>query len=721
MGITTETVEVKTYKVAGLSCIDCAGRIQASVSQLEGVDKCAVDHSTGELTVWLTNPEFDIARVSKIVKNTGHTLVTEPGRKSETRTFRYFARFMFSSIETTVTVIAGVFILLGFGLYAARFSDWLYQSLFALAIVVGGWPILRNAYQEVFIAHRLGINTLMVMAVSGAAMIGEWGEAAVVVCLFALGEALEGYATERARGALESMLDLVPAVALRLLADGTTTEEIAIEALSVGDRVLIRPSDRISVDGIVFSGYSSVDQSAITGESMPVDKAPSAEVYAGTMNISGALQVEVTQRAEDNTLNRMIALVKEAQAHQAPVQRFVDRFARIYTPVVTGVAVLVAFIPPVLFGQAFWGQSGWMIRALQLLVIACPCALVISTPVSIVSALTNAASHGVLVKGGRHLETLGRVNVFAFDKTGTLTEGKPVTTDVVDVCDDPTCGHGLQFAAAVEMHTVHPLARALVAEAEAQKLAVLPADEVRILAGHGVTGLVDQKSVTVASHPYFDASVPHSDMICREADRLTAEGKTVMLVCHDDKVCSIFAVADTARVSSLEVIGELKSSGPIQTIMLTGDNSEVAKAIGLAVGIEDYRAGLLPEEKLAAIRELKSKGKVVAMVGDGVNDVPAMAQADVGIAMGGASTAQAMETADIILMGDDLRQLPFAVRLSRRTQRLVMTNIVFALVVKALVFGLAVAGLATLWMAILADVGASLVVILNGMRLRKVV
>jgi Cd2+/Zn2+-exporting ATPase len=719
MDTQADTVEVRTYKVAGLNCIDCAGRIQASVKQLDGVVNCQVDYTTGDLTVWLTNPEFDITPISTIVKKTGHNLMTNRNVNREIHPAVHFIQFMLTSLETQLTLIAGFLILLAFGLYFVQSADWLSRIAFACAVAVGGWPILRNAYQEVGIAHILGINTLMVTAVTGAMIIGEWGEAAVVVFLFALGEALEGYATERARGALESMLDLVPAVALRFTADGTT-EEMPIEEVVVGDLVLIRPGDRVSVDGIVVAGYSSVDQSAITGESIPVDKAPSSEVYAGTVNLSGALQVQVTKNVEDNTLNRMINLVQQAQSNHAPVQRFVDRFARVYTPVVTGIALLIAVIPPLFFNQAFWGTSGWLMRALQILVIACPCALVISTPVSIVSALTNAASRGVLVKGGRHLETLGRVNVVAFDKTGTLTRGEPATTDVLDVCADPTCKNGLQFAAAVESHTVHPLARALVAEAEAQKIAVLPAQEVNILKGHGVTGLVDQKKITVASHPYFDAKVPHSQLICQEADRLSAEGKTVMLVCHDDIICSIFAVADQTRVSSQQAIAELKSFGDIRTVILTGDNSKVAQAIGTEVGIDDIRAGLLPEEKVDAIQNLKKNSGIVAMVGDGVNDVPAMAQSDIGIAMGGASTEQAMETADVVLMGEDLRQLPFAIRLSRQTQRIVNSNIIFSLAIKALVFGLALTGFATLWMAIVADVGASLIVILNGMRLRKV-
>jgi Cd2+/Zn2+-exporting ATPase len=416
----------------------------------------------------------------------------------------------------------------------------------------------------------------------------------------------------------------------------------------------------------------------------------------------------------------MIALIEEAQARQAPVQRFVDRFARVYTPAVTAVAVLLAAVPPLLFGQPFWGDGGWLMRALQMLVIACPCALVISTPVSVVSALTNAASRGVLIKGGRTLEALGRVRVFAFDKTGTLTTGNPIATDILDVCADASHDHrGLQYAAAVEAQSSHPLARALVAEAASQKLAVLPSDEVAVLSGRGVTGRVNGRQVTVASHPYFDAVMPHAESVCAEAEQLGEQGKTVMLVCHDDHICSVFAVADTPRPESAEVVATLRERHGVRTLMLTGDGKAVAQAIGDQVGIDEVRAELLPEDKVNAVRELVESGETVAMVGDGVNDAPALAQATVGIAMGGAGSDQAMETADVVLMGDDLRQLPIVLGLSQRTQRTIRTNIGVALGIKALVFGLAAAGVATLWMAIVADVGASIAVILNGMRLRR--
>jgi len=632
-----------------------------------------------------------------------------------------FVRFIFSGRETTLTAIAGLLTLLGLASALAGTPSWSQKALFAVAIVVGGIPVARHAFREVWFAHGLGINTLMVIAVMGAAFIGDWAEAAIVVVLFSLGEALEGYAAEQARNALDSLLNLAPPVALKILPTGGV-QETPVERLTIGDHVLVRPGDRVSVDGVVLTGESAVDQSPITGESVPVDKKPGDEVFAGTVNTSGALEVKVTRLTNDNTLSRMVALVQEAQSRQAPVQRFIDRFARIYTPTVTAVAVLVAIIPPLLFGQPIFGEHNWFMRALQMLVIACPCALVISTPVSLVSAMTNAASRGVLIKGGRYLETLSQVRVFAFDKTGTLTEGRPVVTDIVDVC---TCGEcledcGLRHAAAVEAQSSHPLARALLAEAQARGIEIPPAQKVAILSGRGMEGVVNGALVTVASHAHFDEYFPHPEFVCRRADELAAQGKTVILVRHDDEVCGLFGVADTLRPGSRQALATLKAMGDIRTVMLTGDNRIVAQAIGRQVGVDEARAELLPEEKVAAVAELAEEYGSVAMVGDGVNDAPALAQADVGIAMGGAGSDQAMETADVVLMGDDLAQLPFIVRLSRKTKSVITANIVLALAVKAVVFALAVAGLATLWMAIAADVGASVVVILNGMRLRHV-
>jgi Cd2+/Zn2+-exporting ATPase len=699
---------------------------------MEGVEDCSVDPNTGKMVVHLQTPDAPTDQIAQVVEKTGHRLIVSGREKGASLSGQVrnpvagFMRFILSRRETRLTSIAAALTLFGLGLawadlYAAsRALELAKIAVFAAAILVGGLPLARFAFQEVWFSRSVGINALMVVAVTGAVLIGEWAEAAIVVVLFSLGEALEGYATERARRALDGLLSLAPPVALKMVEDGRTVQ-VPVEQIEIGDRVLVRPGDRVSVDGVVRAGLSAVDQSPITGESIPVDKGPDDPVYAGTINTSGALEVEVTHLAADNTLNRMVQLVQQAQARQAPVQRFIDRFARYYTPAVAGAAVLVAAVPPLVFGQPFWGSEGWLMRALQMLVIACPCALVISTPVSLVSAMTNAASRGVLIKGGRYLEALSRVRVFAFDKTGTLTNGKPVVTDMISVCQCGTCADecGLYYASALEAQSTHPIGRALLAEAEARKLTVSQAECVTELGGRGIEGSVDGVQVTVASHAHFDEAIPHAKDVCALAEGLSSSGKTPILVRHDGEVCTLFGVADVARSDSQRVIQALRDRGHLHTVMLTGDHPAVAAEIGRQVGVDEVRAGLLPEEKLLAIESLLQEYGATAMVGDGVNDAPSLARADVGIAMGGAGTAQAMETADVVLMGDDLNQLPFLMRLSRRTRSTIAANIVFALAIKALVFGLAAAGAASLWMAIVADVGASMAVILNGMRLRR--
>ncbi len=719
----------KTFHVDGLTCVDCARRVKVAVSQVEGVGQVDVDHVAGTLSATLDTPDVTTERIAEAVESAGYALAThavgerpqvEARRGGERSAVLGFGRFVLSKRDTTQTAIAGLLTLLGLALAVAGAPAWGRIALFAVAIVVGGGPVARHAFQEVWLARSLGINTLMVIAVIGAGLIGEWAEAAIVVVLFSLGEALEGYAAEQARGALDRLLDLAPPTALKLMPAGGT-RELSVEDLAVGDRVLVRPGDRVGVDGVIQSGESAVDQAPITGESVPVDKAPGDQVFAGTINTTGALEVEVTHLAIDSTLSRMVALVREARSRQAPVQRFIDQFARVYTPAVAIVALLVAAAPPLVLGQPFWGDHGWLMRALQMLVIACPCALVISTPVSLVSAMTNAASRGVLIKGGRYLEALSRIAVFAFDKTGTLTEGRPVMTEVIGVC---ACGQcvddcGLQHAAALEVHSSHPLAQALLAEAEARQVSVPPAEGVTLLSGRGIEGVVNGVEVTVGSHAHFDQHFPHREAVCRLAEDMSAQGRTVVMVRHDEEVCAVFGLADVPRASSRQVLERLKADWNIHTVMLTGDNSTVAAEVARQVGVDEFRAELLPEDKVSVITELVERYQAVGMVGDGVNDAPALAEAEVGIAMGGAGSDQAMETADVVLMGDDLTQLPFLVWLSRRTRGVVTANILLALGVKVAVFALAAAGLATLWMAIVADVGASLAVILNGLRLRR--
>lgn len=696
--------------------MDCAERVRATVCQIENVKDCQVDLSTGMLSVTYSGGEDD-RRIKEALKSAGHSLLEER-HPSQEAALVGFMKFLLSQQATTLTVVSGILGIMGL---AGLLLPWEPVStvIFFAAILTGGYPIAKRAWGEVAVARMMGINALMVLAVIGASAIGEWAEAAIVVILFSLGEAMEGFAADRARGALDSLLELAPPTAFLVLPDGDL-QQTGVEKLKVGDKVLIRPGDRVSVDGVVLSGASSIDQSPITGESMPAGKAAGDDVYAGSINGEGALTVEVTRLAADNTLNRMVKLVQQARSRQAPIQRFIDRFARVYTPVVAVFALLAAAVPPLFFGQPFLGDHGWLMRALQMLVIACPCALVISTPVSMVSAMTNAASRGVLIKGGRYLDALGRIGTLAFDKTGTLTLGKPTATDVLEVC---TCGNcpkdcGLQHAASLEAHSSHPLALAVLSEARARNLPLSPARDVSVLSGQGLMGTVNNSPVTVANHAHFDAHYPHSADVCKLADNLAQEGKTVVMVQHDNQVCGLLAFSDTLRPESKQVVEAVQAMG-IQTYMLTGDNRTVADSIGRQVGVDRVEAELLPDEKMERVAALSRDHGMVAMVGDGINDAPALARADVGIAMGGAASQQAMETADVVLLGEGLSQLPFILQLSHRTRRLVQFNIAFALAVKIVIFALAAAGIATLWMAIVADVGASVAVILNGMRLRK--
>ena len=498
---------------------------------------------------------------------------------------------------------------------------------------------------------------------------------------------------------------------------------MSVAALRIGDHILVRPGERLPMDGRVLEGRSAINQAPITGESLPVERGVGDEVFAGTVNGNGALTVEVTHLAANTTLARIMRLVEEAQAQRAPAQRFVDRFARVYTPIVIGLAVGVATLPPLLGLGAF---GNWFYRALVLLVIACPCALVISTPITIVSALARAARSGVLIKGGRHLEQLASLRVIAFDKTGTLTRGEPYV--VGGGCElhpeslqCSTCDDLVAKAAAVEGRSEHALARAVTQHAEAQGLRTryAPGENVVTTTGMGIEGLVEGHNVTVGSLAFcrLPDGAP-ADALCAAVNEAERLGHTVLVI--QDACCSTrcyLTVSDTLRSGVPQVLREVKRAGIKHTVMLTGDNAHIAAATGEKAGIDEVRAGLLPEDKVRAVEEMRMRYGQVAMVGDGVNDAPAMAKASLGIAMGAAGTDTALETADIALMGDDLSRLPFAIRLSRSTLNTVRANIVVALALKALFLALAVGGVATLWMAVLADTGASLLVSLNGLRM----
>jgi len=576
------------------------------------------------------------------------------------------------------------------------------------AVAIGGVPIGRNALEAV-IERRLGINLLMAVAIVGAVAIGETIEAASLAFLFLLAERLEDYAVERSHRSLQELLELAPREAQVLTEDGEASRHV--ENIGVDERIAVRPGERIPLDGVVVGGQTSVDEATITGESLPSDKSQGDEVFAGTLNQSGYVEIRVSKRANDTTLARVIQLVSEAEEQKAPIERFVDRFGRVYTPAVVGVAIGVATVPMLVLNAPF---ETWFLRAITLLVIACPCAMVISTPVSVVSAISSAARRGVLIKGGQFLESLGEVRAIAFDKTGTLTTGELAVTDVL-----PLNGYGesdvLRLAASLEGQSEHPIAKAILQSAPDEGLAQV--EDFAAMAGRGVQGQVDGVRYYLGTPDLF-ANSGHAAPQA-EIDQLQGKGKTTMLLGTDAELIGLIGVADEVRPEARSVVHDLQSLG-IEVAMITGDNAGTARAIADQLGIERYRAQLLPDQKLTEIERLTDEFGTVAMIGDGVNDAPALARSTIGIAMGAAGSDTALETADVALMADDLRQLPALVGLSRRSRTVIRQNIASAIIVK-LALGLAVfPGWVSLVAAVLVgDMGMTLGVTGNAMRLGR--
>jgi Zn2+/Cd2+-exporting ATPase len=588
------------------------------------------------------------------------------------------------------------------------------RVLYGLGAVAGLWVVLPKAWLA---ARRLrpDMNLLMTVAVAGAVAIGEWFEAATVAFLFAVSLALEAWSVGRARRAVAGLMTISPPTA-RVLADGAEADR-PVEAVPVGSQILVRPGERIPLDGEVTRGQSRVNQAPITGESVPVPKAPGDSVFAGTVNGDGALTVRTTRAAGDTTLAHIIRLVGESQSRRAPAEQWVDRFAQVYTPAVLGLAILVALVPPLASGGEW---AVWFYRALVLLVIACPCALVISTPVSIVAALAAAARNGVLLKGGVYVELPSRLRAFAFDKTGTLTLGRPAVVEVV-----PLNGHDewelLERAAGLEARSEHPLARAVLEYAGKKGVEVRAVEDFQIVPGKGATGRWDGRSYWIGSHRYLEERGQETPEVHERLVALSGAGRTAVVVGNDEHVCGLIALADGVRPGARSALAALRAAGIEHLTLLTGDNAPTAGAVARQTGIEDVRAELLPAEKVAAVEELVGRYGAVAMVGDGVNDAPALARATVGVAMGAAGTDAAIETADIALMSDDLGKLPWLVRHSRRAMRVIRQNVAFSLGVKALFVVLTFVGFTSLWAAIAADTGASLLVIFNGLRLLRTV
>lgn len=726
LGKTIEAPDLlKTYMIGNMDCAGCAHEVEAAVSKLEGVHFAEVNFLSNKLQLI---GDVDYARLKDRVESLGKTIsIDAPVQSLDVGSTRRagvfgFWDFLLERPASRMAVYGGALLLLAIGLdLSAIASPDLSNLAYVLAMAVAIRPIALSGINSLRISREFNINLLMTVAALGALVLGEFLEAATVIFLFAIGEALEGYTADRARDSLRGLMALKPPTANRIV--GARTEVVPVEALRISDWIRVLPGERIPMDGTVLAGNSAVDQAHITGESLPVERTPGDEVYAGSINGAATLDLRVDRLAQDNTLSRIIELLQKSQSRRAPSQRLIDRFAHVYTPVVAISALGVAFIPPLIFAQPFWDSAagtGWLYRALSMLVIACPCALVISTPVTVISAITSAARRGVLIKGGAHLEALARVKAIAFDKTGTLTRGKldVVATSTGD-CDHAAacqpCDELISLAASVEAQSTHPFAQAIQTAASANGIEYGAAAEVETLAGFGVRGKVNGQRVTVGSHGFFDNEFDHTARLCAVARDFESAGQSAVMVHDGDQVRGVIALTDMPREESGRVVGELRNMG-MASVMLTGDNEIVAKLIAEQVGVDRFRAGLLPEDKVEAVENLETEYQRVAMVGDGINDSPALAAATVGVAMGAAGSAQAMETADIVLMADKLDLLPKTIRRARFARRLIRENIALSIGLKLVFLLLALTGNVTMLAAVFADMGMSLAVTLNGMR-----
>jgi len=698
--------------IENMDCSDCSLVIEHSVGRMDGVLSVNVNYPTEKMWIEYDNHKVNRAAIEKRVRSLGYQIPLNEfqARLQENR-------------ELLFSLLSGLFLLIGWlGGTFFSFPTYLSIGLFTVAYILGGWDVSRHAWHALR-ERRLDTDGLMVVAAIGAAFLGEFAEGALLLFLFSLGHALEERALDRARTAVRALADLAPKTAL-VKRDGKE-QELPVESLQLDDVVIVRPGVRIPVDGIILDGNSGIDQSSVTGESLPVDKTVGDQVFASTVNGEGALEVKVTRLAKDSTLARVMKMVEEAQAQKSPTQQTVEKFERIFVPAVLILTALVIVIPP-LFGFPFRES---FLRAMTLLVAASPCALALGTPAAILAGVAQAARNGVLVKGGAHLENLGLLKAIAFDKTGTVTHGQPEVTDVVVF---PASGAALSeskgwkeadllsTAAGAESRSAHPLAQAVVRAAQTQGLPVSPVDDVESLTGRGLKAMMRGKTIWIGNQKLMnEAGVALSSESISRAEALQGQGKSLMWIAEDKTAIGLIALADTLRKEAAPTMTALKRSGVAHTIMLTGDNARSASAIANEVGLTEFRADLMPENKLTIIRELVKEYGQVAMIGDGVNDAPALANATVGIAMGGAGTDVALETADVALMGDDLSKLPFAVGLGRATRAIIIQNLSIALGVIGLLIFTSLTGIISIGIAVVFHEGSTLVVVANALRLLR--
>jgi Cd2+/Zn2+-exporting ATPase len=691
------------WKIGGMDCASCAATITTALGRMPGVSDIRMSVTNETLALVLDETRTRACTVEEQIVKLGYTAErvgaapAAPGDEDKPRPW-------WSERKAQVALTAGFLLAVAYA--ASLIVPQAAYAVFVAASLIAAVPIARRAVMAAAAGAPFTIEMLMTIAVVGALVIGAAEEAAVVVFLFSIGEVLEGVAANRARAGIKALGALIPQTAMVETASGL--QDIPAVTLTPGQIVVVRPGDRVPADGIVEDGTSSVDESPITGESVPKSKAPGAEVFAGSINQDAALRLRVTRAAKDNMIARIVALVEEAQEAKAPTERFIDRFARFYMPVIVGLAALVAVVPPLAFGSPW---SEWIYRGLTLLLIGCPCALVISVPAAIASGLAAGARHGLLVKGGAILETLAHVQAIAFDKTGTLTQGKPVVTDVVAA--DGGSRELMAMAAAVERHSNHPLAKAIVARAAQEAGGTASATGVRAIAGKGMEGRVGEISLFIGA-PRFAAERASLDAATGEAvARLEDEGKTVAVVVANGAVAGLIALRDEPRRDAAAGIAALKGLG-IDPVMLTGDNARTGRAIARLLGL-DVRAEMLPADKASVVKEMAA-AKTVAMVGDGINDAPALASAHVGIAMG-SGTDVALEAADAALLKNDVGDVAALIRLARATMANIHQNIGIALALKAIFLVTTVTGATGLWMAIVADTGGTVLVTLNALRL----
>ncbi|MCL70456.1 cadmium-translocating P-type ATPase [Listeria monocytogenes] len=703
----SEKMTEKTYRIEGLSCTNCAGKFEKNVKQLPGVTSATVNFGASRISV---EGQTTIEELEEAGAFENLIIRDDQENDEQVRSKESFIKRNIALIISLGFILVAVISQLSLGE-----DHLLTKALYILAIIIGGFDLFKEGFSDL-IKLDFSMESLMTIAIIGAAFIGEWAEGSIVVILFAISEALERFSMDKARQSIRSLMDIAPKEAL--IRRNNVEQLVSVDKIDIDDIMIIKPGQKIAMDGLVINGHSSVNQAAITGESVPVEKQLDDEVFAGTLNEEGVLEVKVTKKVTDTTIAKIIHLVEEAQGERAPAQAFVDKFAKYYTPFIIIMALLIVVVPPLFFGGD-WNK--WLYQGLSILVVGCPCSLVISTPVSIVSAIGNAAKNGVLVKGGVYLEEIGHLRAIAFDKTGTLTKGKPVVTDFIATSSETDINY-LSIISSLESLSQHPLASAILNEADKTNVDYksIQIEDFQSITGKGLTGIHQNIRYYIGSPKLFSASVIEETAVKVQYRQFQEQGKTAMYFGTDEQILGVIAVADEVRDSSAAVISELHKLSIEHTIMLTGDNTKTAESIGKQLGVTEIKGDLMPQEKLDSIKALRTTYNKVAMVGDGINDAPALAASTVGIAMGGAGTDTALETADVALMGDDLQKLPFIVRLSRQTLKVIKQNITFSLGIKLLALPLVIPGWLTLWIAIVADMGATLLVTLNGLRLMKV-